>query len=88
MKKVGANVDHWHEAAIAQWIADRIIMKRKEPERTGILWRLTWPLWAIIFVLLVVIAFPINWIFTGNYRLTEQQKLYKLLKPWHKKLFP
>jgi len=78
------------EAALEAHFRSRIVLKyvRDNKNRPHWTWRLTFPLWAITWLLLITIVCPINWVATGNYALDDKSRIFSWVKPWYRKLFP
>lgn len=72
--------------AVENILYDYIIYKKKEKQKTGFLWRLTIPFY-LASLLLIILYFPFQWIFTGSYGLSRDKNIGKVINNWKEKMF-
>lgn len=84
----GRYVDEMTSEAIDDWMRGRWVMRRGRPQPVAPLWRLTMPVFLIVWALLALVVLPIRWVITGRYLLDEKSRLLAVLRPWAKRLFP
>lgn len=85
------NVYHGqYDAAIEDFFRGLIVLEyhRDKKRKPHFAWRLTYPLWALTWLVLITAVCPINWIVTGSYALDDQSRIFSWVRPWYRKLFP
>jgi len=63
-------------------------MRKENKSKISAWWRLTIPAWWPVFVFLLLVVCPINWISTGRFALQDNHPVWKVIKPWYRRLFP
>lgn len=88
MRHHGVDFDFRHEEAAEEYFRGRKVLEYDEEKKKGnLLWRSTIPLWAIYWLLLLIVAAPINWMMTGHFKLQNNTKLFNFTMAWHNKVF-
>ncbi len=88
MRNHGIDFDFRHEEAAEEYFRTRKVLEYNEEKKKGnLLWRLTIPLWALYWLLLLIVAAPINWMMTGHFKLQNNTKLFNFTMAWHNKVF-
>jgi len=78
------NIDYSLAGKIAELLDEKYYIRSwKNPKHPkNWYWRLTFPLSAIVFVILFFIVCPIKWIITGRYYFTPKSTIYSFYDNW------
>lgn len=62
------------------------IMKRRKRKESTFVWRITGPLFLLWCLVIIVLYFPVKWMFTGNRYMSEREWVYRVHKKWANRL--
>jgi hypothetical protein len=85
----GYESDRVYEA-LDRYFRSRLVLRpnRKLEKAQNPLWRLTLPVWSLVFVLMAFVVLPLRWLVTGEYKVHYRSGAFGWLRAWHQKMFP